>query len=60
MLFQGSSVGATSEVGKAKEKLVERGQKLNEIEDRTELMANEAKVCTVPIIKIILEAQTFF
>ena len=45
MLFQGSSIGATSEVGKAKEKLVERGQKLSEIEDRTELMSNEAKVC---------------
>ena len=45
LLFQGSSIGATSEVGKAKEKLVERGQKLSEIEDRTELMSNEAKVC---------------
>ena len=46
LLFQSNSVGATSEVGKAKQQLVERGQKLNEIEDRTEQMANEAKVKT--------------
>ena len=34
---------ATTEVGKAKQAFVERGQKISELEDRTEAMANEAK-----------------
>ncbi|XP_040574021.2 syntaxin-binding protein 5 isoform X1 [Lepeophtheirus salmonis] len=37
------SVSATNEVSKAKMAMLERGQKLNELEDRTEQMANEAK-----------------
>ena len=37
-------MGGGSEVHKAKMAVMERGQKLNEIEDRTEMMANEAKV----------------
>jgi len=41
--LQAKGVGATSEVSKAKMAMIERGQKLNELEDRTEQMANEAK-----------------
>eukprot|EP00096_Caligus_rogercresseyi_P000369 TRINITY_DN10792_c0_g1_i1.p1 TRINITY_DN10792_c0_g1~~TRINITY_DN10792_c0_g1_i1.p1 ORF type:complete len:1161 (-),score=436.59 TRINITY_DN10792_c0_g1_i1:114-3596(-) len=37
------AVGATNEVSKAKMAMIERGQKLNELEDRTEQMSNEAK-----------------
>jgi len=44
MDLQGNSGGATSEVAKAKQAICERGAKLSEVEDRTELMANEAKV----------------
>ncbi|XP_023338537.1 syntaxin-binding protein 5 [Eurytemora carolleeae] len=44
MDLQGNSGGATSEVAKAKQAICERGQKLNEIEDRTEMMSNEAKI----------------
>ena len=42
--MQGSSIGANSEIGRAKQAVCERGQKLNEVEDRTEQMASEAKV----------------
>jgi hypothetical protein len=31
-------------VAKARQAICERGQKLSEVEDRTEMMANEAKV----------------
>ena len=41
--LQGKGISATSEVGKAKMAAMERGQKLNELEDRTEAMSNEAK-----------------
>ena len=41
--LQGKGVSTTSEIGKAKMAAMERGQKLNELEDRTEAMANEAK-----------------
>ncbi len=34
---------ATNEVSQAHQKFLERGQKLNELEDRTEQMADEAK-----------------
>lgn len=36
--------GGTSEIGKAKDAMIERGQKLNEIEDQVENMSNEAKI----------------
>lgn len=38
------SAGGTSEVSKAHQAMLERGQKLNEIEDQMENMSNEAKV----------------
>jgi len=41
--LQAKGVGATSEVAKAKMMMIERGQKLSEVEDRTEQMADEAK-----------------
>ena len=41
--LQSKGVGATSEVSKAKMAMIERDQKLNELEDRTEQMSNEAK-----------------
>ena len=37
------ATNATNEVSKARNAFIERGQKLNELEDRTEAMANEAK-----------------
>ena len=58
-LFQGNSGGATSEVAKAKQAICERGQKLNEIEDRTEMMSNEAKVNNF-IQSVILIASPSF
>ena len=41
--LQGKGISTNSEVAKAKMAAMERGQKLNELEDRTEAMANEAK-----------------
>ena len=41
MASKGAS--AASEVGKARQAFVERGEKLNQLEDRTEQMADEAK-----------------
>lgn len=41
--LQAKSISSGSEISKAKMAAIERGQKLNELEDRTELMANEAK-----------------
>ena len=41
--LQAKSISSGSEISKAKMAAVERGQKLNELEDRTELMSNEAK-----------------
>lgn len=40
----GAAVGGNSEISKAKMAMIERGQKLNEIEDQMENMSNEAKV----------------
>lgn len=54
MALQSKSGGATSEVAKAKEAICERGQKLSEVEDRTELMANEAKVYAETSHKMML------
>jgi hypothetical protein len=34
-------------VAKARQAICERGQKLSEVEDRTEMMANEAKVTDI-------------
>jgi hypothetical protein len=45
LIPKANSGGATSEVAKARQAICERGQKLSEVEDRTEMMANEAKVC---------------
>lgn len=42
--LQSKSAGGTSEVSKAHQAMMERGQKLNEIEDQMENMSNEAKV----------------
>ena len=41
--IQSKSISSGSEIGKAKMAAIERGQKLNELEDRTEQMSNEAK-----------------
>merc|ERR1712020_354763 len=41
--LQSKSISSGSEISKAKMAAIERGQKLNELEDRTEQMANEAK-----------------
>jgi syntaxin-binding protein 5 len=40
---QSKGIATTNEVAKAKMAFIERGQKLNDLEDRTEAMANEAK-----------------
>ena len=42
--LQANASGGTSEVSKARDAMIERGQKLNEIEDQVENMSNEAKV----------------
>ena len=41
--LQSKSISSGSEISKAKMAAIERGQKLNELEDRTEQMADEAK-----------------
>ncbi len=41
--LQAKGAGAASEVSKAHQAMIERGQKLNEIEDQMENMSNEAK-----------------
>ena len=41
--LQAKGANSTSEIAKAKMAAMERGQRLNELEDRTEQMANEAK-----------------
>jgi syntaxin-binding protein 5 len=41
--LQGNAVGGNSEIAKAKMAVMERGQKLNEIEDQMENMSSEAK-----------------
>jgi syntaxin-binding protein 5 len=41
--LQSKGISSNSEIAKAKMAVVERGQRLNELEDRTEMMANEAK-----------------
>jgi len=42
--LQSKAGGGTSEIAKAKQAICERGEKLSEIEDRTEQMSNEAKI----------------
>ena len=42
--MQAKGVSSASEVSKAHQAMMERGQKLNELEDRTEAMHDEAKV----------------
>ena len=42
--FQASSISSESEVFKAKMLAMERGKKLNEVEDKTEQLSNDAKV----------------
>lgn len=44
MYFQASSISSESEVFKAKMLAMERGKKLNEVEDKTEQLSNDAKV----------------
>ena len=41
---QQSAAAGGSEIAKAKEAVCERGNKLNEVEEKTEQMANDAKV----------------
>ena len=41
---QASAAAGGSEIAKAKEAVCERGNKLNEVEEKTEQMANDAKV----------------
>jgi syntaxin-binding protein 5 len=55
--LQAKSAGSTSEVGKAHANFVERGQKISELEDRTEAMANEAKTYATNSHKLMLEAK---
>ena len=42
--MQGSSISGESEIFKAKMAVCERGNKLNEVEEKTELLSNDAKV----------------
>ena len=42
--FQANAAAGGSEIAKAKEAVCERGNKLNEVEEKTEQMANDAKV----------------
>ena len=42
--FQANAAAGGSEIAKAKEAVCERGNKLNEVEEKTEQMASEAKV----------------
>ncbi len=55
--LQGKGVNTTSEVGKAKMSLVERGKKLSELEDRTEAMSNEAKQYAANAHNLMLTAK---
>ena len=43
-VVQGSSISGESEIFKAKQAVCERGNKLNEVEEKTELLSNDAKV----------------
>ena len=42
--FQANAAAGGSEIAKAKEAVCERGNKLNEVEEKTEEMANQSKV----------------
>ena len=42
--MQSSAAAGGSEIAKAKEAVCERGNKLNEVEEKTEQMVSEAKV----------------
>ena len=42
--LQANSISGESEIAKAKQAVCERGNKLNEVEEKTEQMANDAKV----------------
>ena len=55
--LQGKSVASGSEVGKAHAAFLERGQKLNEVEERTEQMANEAKQYATNAHRLMLDAK---
>ena len=46
-LFQANSISGESEIFKAKMLACERGKKLNEVEDKTEQLSNDAKVHTI-------------
>ena len=48
--LQGSSIGAESEIFRAKMLACERGNKLSEVEDRTEQLANDSKVSVTLIM----------
>ena len=45
---QANAAAGGSEIAKAKEAVCERGNKLNEVEEKTEQMASEAKVTSHP------------
>ena len=53
---QASAAAGGSEIAKAKEAVCERGNKLNEVEEKTEQMANDAKVSRCSFLKIIKDA----
>ena len=55
--LQAKGVSSTSEVGKAHAAFLERGQKINELEERTEEMANEAKNYSRTAHKLMLDAK---
>ena len=50
-------MSSTSEVSKAHAAFLERGNKISELEDRTEAMANEAKNYASNSHKLMLEAK---
>ena len=55
--MQAKSSGSTTEVGKAHAAFLERGQKISELEDRTEEMASEAKNYSKTAHKLMLDAK---
>ena len=55
--IQAKGVSSTSEVSKAHAAFLERGNKISELEDRTEAMANEAKNYASNSHKLMLEAK---
>jgi len=56
---QANAAAGGSEIAKAKEAVCERGNKLNEVEEKTEQMASEAKVTSHPYTHLTSHIWSF-